>query len=1196
MENDEHKTGAANRRRRPAENVHATGVASRRSVEDEHATGAARRRPSNDDHSTTAARRPKTGAETTSDNSGANEWPEEFLIEGKTYKNAGILSDTSGEAILLNVTDKGGKRYVLKLYYFDPDHKPDHKVLEKIKKLNGSGLLIDLYSHGVWTNPNDERQTFDYELMAYCEGGAMDNEVLKGDEEAMKKVAVRMGSAIDFLAKHGILHRDIKPGNFFYADKAKTQIVLGDFGISIECPEGGSTTCDDMRTPVYAAPEFYVRVPGYDTRIGVAFDYFALGMALLCLWQGKSRLGGKEVDLVQSKLNEQVVIPNDMSAHLQALVRSLTRTVPAQRGTFETIRKWAKNEPIEGENTEVKSNFKVTFDSSKGMVAHSPAELARMLVADPSLGKDYIYSGRVTRWLEESDRPEMGMAVEKFYTKVYPKNQNAGLMAIGYLLDPAMEYIDPKGNSHSDDIEELGEIITDAMMESEVAKPDSRLKVYLRAIGYDKTVKEVDKFLKGKDLKDWNVVTQAQFLMSFLLNPHQNFPISDIRDRDNMMLRSGNTIEEILDIVQEFGGIDSITEGLIMSPAFTAWLAARNPGLAGKIRRLVDSGNATAYEVLYSLDTQRDYGFNKLDKAFDQTELSRYIAGLINADVTEGIVDGGYASEGIAMQLLDLEGSRFAAFYKSRCSDADKVLGEINDWFYGEDIEERYAPKGVEFTFFKVIAMFNDKPGYYILDGQKLETLDDLQKFPKKELAKHLSRGKEYDVSKDSGPIPALDAWIASFYQENGWVISADQYGFEKETIKYLEELRKIDPKEPSVEKYFSSLASLDKKLKAARMAKAKVSLWQKIFLAINYVLIAIILGGILIYGIPTGNPLAGRMWTVAPVLMIVGFCLGASHDFVSGLICAVVVGFGGYWLLYFLGAILGAVFPWVFFGLVAAWAVGLYFWITAKQGNPIDIPLNLKNPDFNQREMEALHQTFRSGEGSDAVIPAVADSIVEACRYDSRHARKVGILSILITFALFFCWMRLTPQISGDKTWSLAKKEVATAHQWALGDWSVKYTGGSTRIAWTIDSIGPKFRDGKTVFGTMRIAGGAPVPAKGLVHSDNDTIPSSLTFYPVEHETQKQFIDLEYDKSDKESPWHGSYTDRKGIMHQITVTATPVKDGGAKSSEAKKASSKNTKKQTKQAKETEAQAEPQTQAEPAEKPSGNILGDDTLY
>ncbi|MDE6286625.1 MAG: protein kinase, partial [Muribaculaceae bacterium] len=59
---------------------------------------------------------------------------------------------------------------------------------------------------------------------------------MQGDEKAVAEVAVRMASAIDFLAKHGIIHRDIKPGNFFYADKEKTQIVLADFGISMECP------------------------------------------------------------------------------------------------------------------------------------------------------------------------------------------------------------------------------------------------------------------------------------------------------------------------------------------------------------------------------------------------------------------------------------------------------------------------------------------------------------------------------------------------------------------------------------------------------------------------------------------------------------------------------------------------------------------------------------------------------------------------------------------------------------------------------------------------------------------------------------------------------------------------------------------------------------------------------------------------
>ncbi|MDE6556699.1 MAG: protein kinase, partial [Duncaniella sp.] len=234
---------------------------------------------------------------------GKTEWPDTFELDGKTYKNEGILSASSGEAIVFAVSH-AGKKYALKVYYYDPAHRPNHEVLEKIKNLGGNGLLVNIVSHGLWRNPNSPALENDYELMDYCEGGSLDGVILNGDEMTLSEVAVRIASAIDFLAKHGIIHRDIKPSNFFYADKEKTQIVLADFGISVECPEGETVKIDQMRSPVYASPEFYTNVPGEAAEIGVESDYFSLGVSLLALWMGKDKLSANESQLLRSKHNE----------------------------------------------------------------------------------------------------------------------------------------------------------------------------------------------------------------------------------------------------------------------------------------------------------------------------------------------------------------------------------------------------------------------------------------------------------------------------------------------------------------------------------------------------------------------------------------------------------------------------------------------------------------------------------------------------------------------------------------------------------------------------------------------------------------------------------------------------------------------------------------------------------------------------
>ena len=99
-----------------------------------------------------------------------------------------------------------------------------------------------------------------------------------GDMDKVRRIALQGAAALAYCHQMHILHKDIKPGNFFFRDKEHTELVLGDFGISSMIEDDGKAhKTTQARTPIYAAPEMYKNEP-YD---GVRADIFSLGVILL---------------------------------------------------------------------------------------------------------------------------------------------------------------------------------------------------------------------------------------------------------------------------------------------------------------------------------------------------------------------------------------------------------------------------------------------------------------------------------------------------------------------------------------------------------------------------------------------------------------------------------------------------------------------------------------------------------------------------------------------------------------------------------------------------------------------------------------------------------------------------------------------------------------------------------------------------
>lgn len=387
----------------------------------------------------------------------------EYLIKGLNYRVIKVISDGTGEAQIFLVENKG-KQYVLKLYYVGIEPPPNHQILEIIRQTPRSGLLVDIIDHGQWDNPRVSGELRHYEVMTYCKGGSLDKINLKGDERRLCEIAKQAAAAIDFCHKHGFIHRDIKPGNFFFADENQNQVLLGDFGISVRCDQNGVARTDQARTRIYAAPEMYYTVPGENrVEIDTKSDFYSLGMVLLCLWMGEKEFKEREFELMKRKRTGDLPFPADLSGRTLQLIKALTAPQPEKRCGFTEIVRWARGEDVFSDfvGQESKRRFSIIFNAGKNQIAHSPEQLADFMRQDQNLAIKYLYTGKLTKWLNDNQRPELVSEIEDIVEKRYPKDQTAGLYAACYTLNVDMPYYDVKGRPRT-----TAEEITQSLIEN----------------------------------------------------------------------------------------------------------------------------------------------------------------------------------------------------------------------------------------------------------------------------------------------------------------------------------------------------------------------------------------------------------------------------------------------------------------------------------------------------------------------------------------------------------------------------------------------------------------------------------------------------------------------------------------------------------------------------------------------------------
>ena len=136
-----------------------------------------------------------------------------------------------------------------------------------------------------------ERDGSCYFSMKFVEGGQLD-EVAKRKPMPPRRAAeliAKVARTVHYGHEHGILHRDIKPGNILL--DANGEPHLTDFGLArlLETESSVTQTLDVLGTPSYMAPEQAV---GNNAAISSVTDVYGLGAVLYQLLTGQPPFAG----------------------------------------------------------------------------------------------------------------------------------------------------------------------------------------------------------------------------------------------------------------------------------------------------------------------------------------------------------------------------------------------------------------------------------------------------------------------------------------------------------------------------------------------------------------------------------------------------------------------------------------------------------------------------------------------------------------------------------------------------------------------------------------------------------------------------------------------------------------------------------------------------------------------------------------
>jgi serine/threonine protein kinase len=326
-------------------------------------------------HSVMSMARPSvkesTGVSRTQDEEGYKQINEYSVIaelgKGAFGKVKLAINNTTGQTVAMKIM----KKAIVKNNNSEMVVRREIAVMKKIRHRN----LVPLYE--VLDDPVKDKM---YMVMQYVENGPLvtvrpDMTCTTIPKDRAMDYLRQIANRLQYLHKHNIIHRDIKPDNMLVGKDGI--IYICDFGVSEFVAKGDNAKIKGMEgTPIFLAPEL---ING-GKAAGAPIDVWALGVSFYLAVFGVAPFAGSTwQEISKSIQTDEVKFPKSASSAWKSVFRGLLHRDPVKRMTLRALK---RHRLFDDDDDDDNQNSEVEIDDDDVM--------ASMRVLDQPVTKKYF--------------------------------------------------------------------------------------------------------------------------------------------------------------------------------------------------------------------------------------------------------------------------------------------------------------------------------------------------------------------------------------------------------------------------------------------------------------------------------------------------------------------------------------------------------------------------------------------------------------------------------------------------------------------------------------------------------------------------------------------------------------------------------------------------------------------------------------